>query len=138
MEYAFMEGLNEKMDFETIYHDSLHFQEMARIGNVGDYIISVFSDEGPVPHFHFMNTQNGDQGCIKILACEYFKHGKYKAELNSNERKELQVFLTSPTTEEIYKDGTTNFKVICHEWNKNNPDKTIDINTTQPNYRNLQ
>lgn len=45
---------------------------------------------------------------------------------------------TSPTTEEIYREGTTNFKVICHEWNKNNPDKTIDINTTQPNYRDLK
>ena len=22
---------------------------------------------------------------------------------------------------EILKEGTTNFKVICHEWNKNNP-----------------
>lgn len=133
-----MEGLNEKLDFEAIYQDSLHFQEMARIGNVGNYIISVFSDESPVPHFHFINTKTGDQGCIKILVCEYFKHEKYKAELNSNERKELQTFLTSPTTEEIYREGTTNFKVICHEWNKNNPDKTIDINTTQPNYRDLK
>ena len=38
---------------------------------------------------------------------------------------------------EILKEGTTNFKVICHEWNKNNPNNTVDINATLPNYNNL-
>lgn len=133
-----MENYNEKLNFEEIYKDSAHFQEMARIGNVGNFIISVFSDEGPTPHFHFMNTQTGEQGCIKILACEYFKHGKYQAELNSGEKKELQTFLSEQTKDEIFKEGTTNFKVICHEWNKNNPSTQVDLNTKLPNYRNLQ
>ena len=85
-----------------------------------------------------MNTQTGEQGSIKILACEYFKHGKYQAELNSGERKELQAFLSEQTKDEIFKEGTTNFKVICHEWNKNNPSTQVDLNTELPNYRNLQ
>lgn len=133
-----MKNFDENINSEEIYRNSSHFQEMARIGNVGNYTISVFSDEGPVPHFHFMNRKTGDQGCIKILACEYFKHGKYKAELNSNERKELQNFLASPAVDEIYKNGTTNFKVVCHEWNKNNPDTKIDVNTAQPDYQDLK
>ena len=120
-----------------IYRNSLHFQEMTKIANVGNFLISVFSDEGPVPHFHFMNTKTGELGCIKILSCEYFKHGKYKTELNSKERKELQYFLSKQTKDEIFKEGATNFKVICHEWNKNNPNTTVDINTTLPNYNNL-
>lgn len=132
------------LDYENILGESeeqgetKHLQEMARIGNVGTFLISVFSDEGPTPHFHFMNTKTGAQGCIKILECSYFKHGKYQAELNSGERKEIQQFLEKQTFDEIYRDGTTNFKVICHEWNKNNPEHTIGIDTKLPDYRKLQ
>ena len=132
------------LDFEKILEESEklnstnHLQEMARIGNVGNFLISVFSNEGPIPHFHFMNTTTGAHGCIKILECSYFEHGKYKAKLNSGERKELQLFLEEQTFEKIYRDGTTNFNVICHEWNKNNPKHTIDIDTKIPDYRNLQ
>lgn len=134
-----MKKIDESLEkiFEDIYRQSQHFQEMARIGKVGDFIISVFSDEGPIPHFHFMNTQTGQQGCLMIQTNEYFKHGKYQAELNSGERKQMQSFLESITAEQIYKEGTTNFMVICHEWNKNNPSNTIDINTPIPNYREL-
>lgn len=116
---------------------SQHLYEMSRIGNIDNFQISVFGDEGKIPHFHFFNTQTKEKGCIKILTCEYFKHGIYQAELKSLERKHLQNFLSKETTDEIYKEGTTNFKVICHEWNKNNPENIIDINTIQPDYRNL-
>ena len=84
------------------------------------------------------NTQDQAVLAGEPLACEYFKHGKYQAELNSGERKELQAFLSEQTKDEIFKEGTTNFKVICHEWNKNNPSTQVDLNTELPNYRNLQ
>ena len=64
-------------------------QEMARIATVGNYEICVYSGEGPTPHFHFKNAKTGQEGCLKILENDYFKHGKYQAELNSKERKKI-------------------------------------------------
>ena len=113
-------------------------QEMATIAIVGNYELSVYNKEGPTPHFHFKNLKTEDEGCLKILQCEYFKHGKYKAELNSAERKVIYNFLQAVTTEEIYKQGTTNFEIICHEWNKNNSQYKIPLNTPLPNYRSLK
>lgn len=121
--------------FEKILNENQHFQEMARIGAVGDYVISVFSDEGPIPHFHFFNTKTRAESCIKILECEYFKHTKYKATLNSTEKKQLQKFLETPDTMNVFK---TNFEAICYEWNKNNPDcPQVPLDTQIPNYRHL-
>ena len=131
-----MDGFDDVLN--KIDEELQPLQEMARIGNVGNFQISVFGGERNIPHFHFFNTQTKEKGCIKILTCEYFKHGKYTAELNSGERKDLQNFLSKSTDDEIYKEGTTNFKVICHEWNKNNPENKIDINTKQPDYKQLK
>ncbi len=52
--------------------------------------------------------------------------------------KETSGFFTGSPTEEIYREGTANFKVICHEWNENNPGNTIDINAVQPNCQDLK
>lgn len=131
--------MNEFDDvLNKIDKEQQQLQEMARIGNVGNFQISVFSDEENIPHFHFFNIQTKAKGCIKVLTCEYFKHGKYTSELNSKERKVFQNFLSNATDDEIYKEGTTNFKVICHKWNKNNPENKIDINTKQPDSKQLK
>lgn len=133
-----MENYNEKLNFSEIYKSAEHLQEMAKIATVGHYELSVYSDEGPTPHFHFKNLQKeNEEGCLKILESDYFKHGRYQAELNSQQRKEIYEFLNQETTEEIYREGTTNFQVICHEWNKNNSQYTISLDTPLPNYRNL-
>ena len=99
--------LNEKSQFHRL-------TEMARIGEFvcGDlFLINVHSGEGNVPHFHIINSQTREEGCIKIESAEYFSHGLKIMELNSKEKKELQNFLEtiSPYEED---DGKTYYMLI--------------------------
>jgi len=109
-------------------------QEMARIATVGNYEICVYSGECPTPHFHFKNAKTGKEGCLKILENDYFKHGKYQAELNSKERKEIFNFLKENTKNKIYAAGTTNFQIICNEWNINNDSNPVPLDSKLPDY----
>lgn len=95
-----MDGFNDVLN--RIDEELQPLQEMARIGNVGNYEIFVYSGECSIPHFHFKNAKTGEEGCLKILESDYFKHGKYQAELNSKERKEIFNFLKDNARDEIY------------------------------------
>lgn len=46
-------------DFDEVLKgidSSQHLYEMSRIGNVDNFQISVFGDEGKISHFYFFNT----------------------------------------------------------------------------------
>lgn len=125
----------------TLYEKSQFHKltEMARIGEFfcGDlFLINVYSGEGTVPHFHIINNQTHEEGCIKIQSAEYFSHGSKSMELNSKEKKELQKFLetVSPYEED---DGKTYYMLIWEEWNRNNRENRIPKPTSIPNYRDL-
>ena len=124
--------LNEKSQFHRL-------TEMTRIGEFvcGDlFLINVYSGEENVLHFHIINNQTREEGCIKIESAEYFSHGSKIMELNSKEKKELQNFLEtiSPYEED---DGKTYYMLIWEEWNRNNRENRIPRPISIPNYRNL-
>lgn len=129
-----IEEIREKLEERHL------LQEMARVATIGNFELCVYSGEGPVPHFHFKNTESGTEGCLKILEADYFKHGRYQAELNSKERKTIYEFLQKEDEESkgFAEKGTTNFKVVCYEWNKNNPENKIPLTSTVPDYANLK
>ena len=116
-------------------------EEMANLGKFQNIKIMVYEGEGTVPHFHFENLQDGRKGCIKLLINEYFKHGEYKDELNSRERKWLVEFLNSEPKEQyrrMFKEGLTNYDVLCLLWDMNNDDDEISLdNLEMPNYKNM-
>lgn len=90
-----------------------HLTEMAKVGHFGDYIIEMFSNEGPIPHFHFINVHNNKiNGCICLQENRYFNHGCHTAILNSKERKLLIEFLNQKMIKDI-----SNYEYLCRRWN---------------------
>ena len=109
--------------------------EMALVGVVDTTIyIKVYGAEGPVPHFHFYETQSGRRGCIKILEASYFAHGKNLDDLKRDENLELVDWLKEWNDD----FDKTNWEAICRLWNMNNPlYKLKDVNQSIPDYMRL-
>lgn len=108
--------------------------EMAEIGRFNGLQIKVFGSEGPVPHFHFEDTER--KGCIQLKEARYFKHGKYQDELKSGELDDLIDFLEGPH-KFFGQYGLTNWQVICVYWGDNNPQYQVDVKLPMPDYREL-
>lgn len=122
-------------------YDGFHIlDEMALVGvtdsNIEIYIYT--NDGGKIPHFHFrdLDKNRDNEGAIKLTSAEYFKHGKYKAELNSKQRKDLVEFLMSKRHNKRY--SGTNWNYIVDMWNDNNSDVYLDEDTEMPDYRNIK
>ena len=121
---ALNKELNERQKFlESIGETEETLLEMAQVGVVDDtIIIKVYGGEGPVPHFHFYETQSRRAGCLKILEASYFARGNYLDDLKRDERKELVDWLKALDPEALEQGWKrTNWQAICYEWNKNNP-----------------
>ena len=111
--------------------------EMAEIGRFDGFKIMVYGSEGPVPHFHVENKEEGVSCCVRIDCAEYFQHGKHKDTLERKNVKKLSTFLSSPH-KFFGKHGYNNWQIICVYWNDNNPEYTLDIESTRmPEYSNL-
>lgn len=119
---------------------------MARIGWVPpteDKKVEVYvntNDGGNTPHFHVRKYSGKHQFewdvCIKYETAEYFKHGKYKDELpNKKIAKELDQMLRQ--VDKTSRGGYTFWEIAIDEWNRNNSDRCIDINSVQPDYTKL-
>ena len=107
--------------------------EMALIGNVDEYTISInTNDGGYIPHFHIKDSNSNGKKfhtCVKIEKPEYFHHTGKEGVLNSKLRKELVNFLQSET--EL---GTTHWKYLVATWNKNNSNRKLPIEIAMPDY----
>lgn len=112
---------------------------MARIGKFtcnSTFDVRVYSDEGPIPHFHIVNTQTGEEGCVRITEPKYFSHGTKEMKLTSKQKKKLIEYLSTPSKfEEDY--GKTPYELIWEEWNRNDPDNRISKPESMPDYNSL-
>lgn len=114
--------------------------EMASIGEYGSFKITVYGGEGPIPHFHIYDKQTKRKICLKIGKAEYFKHGQYTNELDRDERKLLQKWLSLPN-EDIWmdtKEKSSNYREICIEWNRNNRNCRVDVDQSIPDYAHMR
>ena len=103
-------------------------------GQLGECDIDVYDSEGQIPHFHIV-SKKGKVICVKIYEADYFNHGFYKDKLNADQRKTLDSWLR------IGNEGVTNWGIICHEWDRLNPDCLFPESSkcaTQPNYRSMR
>lgn len=117
---------------EEFLENKVHLTEMAKVGHFGDYIIEMFSNEGPIPHFHFVNVHNKQvKGCIYLTKNKYFMHGCYTATLNSKERKLLVEFLNQKA------NGISKYKDLCIKWNWTNSDYQFEAKEI-PNYLEIE
>lgn len=116
--------------------NSNNLLEMAEVGRFGNFKITVYGKEGPIPHFHFENLGENLKGCIRLDKPEYFKHGAYKDELGNKYKKAMVSWLNSPH-KSFGKYNLTNWQVICIYWSDNNQDSLFGEDTPMPDYNKL-
>ena len=119
------------------YEVSFSSLDETRIRKILDYEIYVYTNEGPIPHFHMKNTQTNKDCCIKICSCEYFNHKKdhqfFDTVLNVKEKKDLVEFLNK----KLKKYPISYYNFICMTWESNNPSFELPDNLIMPNYMKL-
>ncbi len=130
----------KQIDGTNVYEVSGHsIWSMARIGEFHCNVlfsVRVYGGEGPIPHFHVVDTQNENECCIRIDCAEYFSHSDKIYKLNSKQKKKLVEFLTTVSGYEE-DDGKTYYELIWEEWNRNNREHRIPKPTEMPDYENL-
>ena len=102
-----------------------------------NYQIYVYSDEGPIPHFHIKGKGNDTDCCICIFEPRYFDHGTHVTTLNNKELKALDGFLRSQRF-----SGTTYWESIYNAWYIDNPDNykkypQLMLTKVQPDYTHM-
>lgn len=105
--------------------------------SIGECSVYVYSDEGPVPHFHIISKNKKFHCCVCIYEPLYFNHGYKTDTLNANQRKLLNNWLK----EKHYKAPMTNWEVIDLLWDSNNEENKkykIQKTSTQPDYTNME
>lgn len=115
--------------------DEKLLNEMARIGEVDDLAVYIRSGEGPIAHFHIMDSNalgSLFHTCIRIEEPKYFHHTGKEDILNSREIKELIKFLNLPNRSKRF--SGTNWNRVVDEWNTNNPNFEIDEDIEIPDY----
>lgn len=107
--------------------------EMSEIGRFEGFKICIYGGEGPVPHFHFENKQEGISGCLRLDKPEYFDHSKHKDKLSRKDLKKMINFLKSPHRH-FGKFGMNNWRVICIYWDDDNAGYPFNKEAEMPNY----
>lgn len=85
------------------------------VTTIGKVAIIVYSDEGPVPHFHIEG--NDFSCCVCIFDNRYFDHGIHQDILNRKQLKELDSFMREISKNDPYH---TNWELCKLLWEVNN------------------
>ena len=130
---------------ESAANESHLFCEMATVkGGFMSIRLSVFENEGMIPHFHFYKgiapnkginkSKRSGGGCICFMEPKYFSHATHDETMTSKEIKGLIEFLKAP--HEIIKE-ISNWKYMLTLWNSENDDKKyqIPMDTPIPEYK---
>ena len=162
--YVLSEGIIE----ESKFHSNFNYNEITLVGEFSidydendllledrkiadiiksgkktlNYQIYVYSNEGPVPHFHLIETTEKDRDkktdcCICIFEAKYFDHGSHVSALNNKELKILDSFLRSKNN-----TNTSYWQSIVLFWDYSNPDNAkkypqFRLSTIQPDYTHM-
>ncbi len=101
--------------------------------NIGECIIDVYANEGPIPHFHIYNKDKSFEACIRIYENLYFSHGgKYTSKFNSKQCRQLNEYLKSKYSKGPIK--STVWEAIAFFWDTISSYDYPNKCTTQPHY----
>lgn len=110
--------------------------ELKQLKKLGKCKLSVYAIEGEnIPHFHLENINKTFRTAICLNEAKYFKHGKYRDELNKSQKIILHDFLTSKRKID---NGNTIWEKLATFWNNAQANSThkVDINN-MPDYTKL-
>lgn len=100
----------------------------------GNCRMEVRSREGRnIPHFHIEGKSKKFHCAVCLNEAKYFKHGKWKDELNNDQKELLQKALLKET-----KDGPTLWETFVEFWNKSTEGSHNKVNkNSMPDYTKL-
>ena len=100
----------------------------------GKCMMEVRTREGKnIPHFHIIGISKKLYCAICLDAPKYFKHGKWKDELNNDQKEKLQNELLKKN-----KNGYTLWETLVNHWNiTQEGSKNKVIITNMPDYTKL-
>ena len=124
---------------EIAFDDSIEEASYGEVGlkHLGECSVYIYSNEGPIPHFHLISKNKKFETCICIFEPLYFLHGTKTGTLNSKQRKQLNNWMNQKID---YSDANiTNWQSIKLAWIWNNGKrfKEIIMNYPQPNYSDM-
>lgn len=130
----------EELEFEIKdYAEMRLLGEMSRIGYLGSYEIYIRTDDpGKIPHMHIWDRNSKGEKFhtyVRLDRAEYFHHTGKEDTLDSKQRKELVNFLKKPYKNKKF--NGTNWEYLLIQWNENNSDIEIDIDSKMPDYSQL-
>ena len=102
-----------------IFDNVILEEELNRLSmsNIGELKVLVYSNEGPIRHFHLKSSSSNWETCIELLKPKYFHHGKNNKILNSKQCRELDDFMRSPCS---FNENQTNWEMALSLWNIGN------------------
>jgi hypothetical protein len=132
------------MEKETLLIGEIDFDQNlyleAEIGKInlksqlGMCKIEVYSNEGPVPHFHIISKEKKWECCIEIYRPLYFNHGSKQGKLNNRQCKILDDWMK----EKHFPYPLTYWETAALSWELNeNPMSNIPPAPKKPDYTQL-
>ena len=105
------------MSLEINFDDIIIEDNVSKLNlkRLGECKILIYSNEGPLPHFHLQSKNDEFKTCICIYSAHYFAHGEaYRGTLNSGQRNQLDAYLRSRV-----KNNMTIWEQIANFWETN-------------------
>lgn len=134
---CFRIGVIDFTDIESISETQIQSKKRFNTKSIGECIIEVYANEGPIPHFHLYNQDKYFESCIRIYENLYFSHGgKYKDTLNSKQCRQLNEYLKTPYTK-IPGANITLWQAIVFSWELATKYEYPKKCKTQPHYEDM-
>lgn len=126
-----------------IFDDEFIMEKQIQTGNtfnsksIGECVIDIYPNEGPIPHFHIYNKDKSFNTCIRIYENMYFSHGgKYTDKFNSKQCKQLNEYLKQ-INPKISLRPTTIWESIVIEWENTSTYNYPYKVSSQPHYEDM-
>ena len=121
-----------EIEIESVYEEKT-FNDGFRIKRHGLCKISIYDNEGTIPHFHIENNDESFSCCIRLDKPEYFSHGTHDDKLSNTDIKNLINCLNKINKE----FNCSKYELMCKLWNSERTRHRIKEPYVMPDYTKL-
>ena len=91
---------DNKDNNNKIFKEQQLYPDLNLGSGLGSCKVWVYTNEGPVPHFHIINKSKKFESCICLITNKYFSHGSKIDILNNRQLKLLNKYMKSINKED--------------------------------------
>lgn len=131
------QGIFGELELDDLFEEKTIDNRSISVKRHGMCKLSIYDNEGLIPHFHIENSDKSFQCCVRLDKPEYFIHGSKTDTLSNTEIMKLIKILQSNVKSKKFK--MTVYEYACLMWNqgtsniKNQISEDMDI----PDYTKL-